>query len=81
MLWDCFFLLTVFLNDFSNQSSYLAIRPPTNRSGPPALICGPLSFVRSPGSYVVGYQTGDLLYVSGHIPMTPEGVLLTGTVG
>lgn len=32
------------------------------------------------GSYVVGYQTGKLLYVSGHIPMTPEGVLLTGTV-
>lgn len=29
---------------------------------------------------MVGYQTGDLLYVSGHIPMTPEGVLLTGTV-
>lgn len=32
------------------------------------------------GSYVVAYQTGKLLYVSGHIPMTPEGVLLTGTV-
>ena len=32
------------------------------------------------GSYVVAYQTGKVLYVSGHIPMTPEGVLLTGTV-
>ena len=29
---------------------------------------------------MVGYQTGKILYISGHIPMTPEGVLLTGTV-
>lgn len=35
---------------------------------------------RVPGSYVVAYQTGKTLYMSGHIPMTPEGKLLTGTV-
>ncbi len=29
---------------------------------------------------MVAYQTGKTLYVSGHIPMTPEGKLLTGTV-
>lgn len=43
----------------------------------PVVLLTSISFA---GSYVVGYQTGNLLYVSGHIPMTPEGVLLTGTV-
>lgn len=41
----------------------------------------PKAIVPPQGSYVVGYRTGDLIYVSGHIPMTPEGKLLTGTVG
>eukprot|EP00904_Undaria_pinnatifida_P006157 jgi/Undpi1/2671/HiC_scaffold_13.g06049.m1 len=41
----------------------------------------PVAIVPPQGSYVVGYQTGKILYISGHIPMTPEGVLLTGTVG
>ncbi|CAM9565060.1 unnamed protein product [Ectocarpus sp. 6 AP-2014] len=41
----------------------------------------PKAIVPPQGSYVVAYQTGKTLYISGHIPMTPEGVLLTGTVG
>ncbi|CAM9681438.1 unnamed protein product [Pylaiella littoralis] len=41
----------------------------------------PKAIVPPQGNYVVAYQTGKTLYISGHIPMTPEGVLLTGTVG
>ncbi|CAM9277350.1 unnamed protein product [Discosporangium mesarthrocarpum] len=33
------------------------------------------------GSYAVYARTGDLLYLSGHLPMSSDGVLMRGKVG
>lgn len=61
-----------------SEASYLTVPPESHMGGIQMPIISAL--FGTAGSYVVAYQTGKTLYISGHIPMTPDGVLLTGTV-